>query len=301
MLPPDGVLLAANRWIELLRTGESIGRAWAIIKNSPKDVPLTATQYATALEWLSGLGVIDGDGHLRAADSSSSIESLLFSRCIEALRPPWLIDADLLVPSPAELPVDVERLAGVFALTDDAAFVAVQNTNRKVDSEIRAQIGARGELGLIALLEEKWPGSTTHVSAFDDSAGYDIALDLPEGCWHIEVKTTTRKGRLSIHLSRNEYATGYYDDKWVLAIVGLTDGAVTALATMHSRDSLDMRVPRNVHAMGRWEVCGIDLRCEDLSNGLVLDCGRPTLSLLLPRDASAAEFVWLPPASAAVG
>jgi hypothetical protein len=58
-----------------------------------------------------------------------------------------------------------------------------------------------------------------HVSKFDDSAGFDVQFTMPDQCWHLEVKTTVRRGRLTIHLSRNEYCVSRRDDGWALAEV----------------------------------------------------------------------------------
>jgi hypothetical protein len=294
MLPPDGVLIAAKRWIELLKRGESVDRGWAIIRNSPRDVPLTATQYATALEWLSLIGVIGGTGVLAAPLLESSLGSVLFARCVDSLQPSWLLDADILIAEPDDLPLDAGRLADLFTLTDEDAYLVVQNLSRKVDLEARAQIGACGELALIKLLEEKWPGSTTHIAAFDDSAGYDIAVDLPEGSWHLEVKTTTRKGRLTVHLSRNEYAIGRYDANWAMVVVGLQDEAIGAIATVRSHGLLATRIPRNVDSKGRWEVSAIDLGEGDLVRGLVLGSGGASLSLVIGARGPESEFLWAP-------
>ena len=61
----------------------------------------------------------------------------------------------------------------------------------------------------------------TIVALKDDGLGYDVVGPLPTAMWHLEVKSTTRRGRLVIRISRLEYEIGAMDPLWRLVIVGL--------------------------------------------------------------------------------
>jgi hypothetical protein len=291
MLPAEGVLQAANRWITLLGTGDSVSHVWAVLRSSPNLTDVSVTQYATALDWLSIHGLVTQGRLIHAGDTRIEARSALFAQLIESIAPPWLLDADVLLSNADDLPFDAERLAQTFGLDGETAFATIMGVQRKVDLDARARLGLAGEVALIAALEARWPGSTVHVSTFADSAGYDDQLTRRSRSWHLEVKTTARRGRLTIHLSRNEYATSRRDDSWVLVLVGLDEGGnLVALATLRG-DTLPARVPRNVSPRGHWEAAAIDLAPSDLIRGLVL-ADAIEESLTMSRDS--AEFAWLP-------
>ena len=86
-------------------------------------------------------------------------------------------------------------------VSDDAALLTVAMVHGKIDLEQRAEVGAAGELRLVELLEEQWPGSTRHVALEHDGLD-DVAFTGAGATWHLEVKSTTRRGRLVVHLSR---------------------------------------------------------------------------------------------------
>jgi hypothetical protein len=291
MLPAEGVLQAANRWVTLLGTGDSVSHVWAVLRSSPNLTDVSVTQYATALDWLSIHGLVTQDRLIHPGGIGIEGRSALYAQLIESMAPPWLLDADILISNSEDLPFDAERLAQTFGVGAETAFAAIMGVQRKVDLDARERLGLAGEVALIAALEARWPGSTVHVSTFDDSAGYDVQLMLPSRSWHLEVKTTTRRGRLTIHLTRNEYATSRRDDSWALVLIGLdAAGDLAAIATLRG-DTLRTQVPRNVSPRGRWEVAAIDLSPADLIRGLVL---ADTIEESLTAGKGAAEFAWLP-------
>jgi Domain of unknown function (DUF3883) len=296
MLPAEGVLQAVSRWVTLLETGDSVSHVWALVRSVPSLADVSVTQYATALDWLSIHGLVTQDRLIHVGNTAAEAHSALFAQLIESIAPPWLIDADALISNADDLPLDAERLAQTFGLDAETAYATIMGVHRKVDLEARARIGLSGEVALITALEARWPGSTTHVSIFDDSAGYDIQLTLPSRSWHLEVKTTARRGRLTIHLTRNEYVTSRRDKSWLLVLVGLSDaGELAALATLRG-DTLLPQVPHDVSPRGRWEAAAIDLTPSELIRGLVL---ADAVDGVLTVGAGTSEFAWLPRADSA--
>ena len=163
----------------------------------------------------------------------TTVRAAMFARVIQSIDPPWLLDADLMIAAADDLPSDAERLARTFGVRPETAFTKILDVQRKVDLDARRRLGLAGELALIAALEARWPNSTVHVSAFDDSAGYDVEFSLPRSTLHIEVKSTFRKGRLTVYVTRNEYATSQRDPNWVLVVVGLdAESNLVAVATV---------------------------------------------------------------------
>jgi len=288
VLPPDGVLAAAGRWIELLELGTSIERAWGVIRNAPAFAGLSATQYATALDWISSLGLLP-----ELTQPGTAPASRLFTTAISALAPAWLTDADALLDDPADLPLDALRLADLFAVPEARILPLIQGIGRRTDPELAARIGLAGETALVALLNDTIPGCARHMSLTDDTLGYDITVtDNSEA--HLEVKSTTRRGRLIIYLSRHEFEVAAIDDAWALVIVGLdADLHLAALATARAH-IVHERVPHDVSRLGRWDSVAIELRADDLTQGLILGNARlSTFNGAVSRQAGL--FAWMPP------
>lgn len=294
MRASDQVLAASARWLDLLRRS-SLGQAWSLIGNDPRFADLSRTQYHAGLEWLLARGLVvevSESVALSPRAASLPVTDILIEVMSEALemdQPPWLLDADELVRSPDDLPSDAERLAEALGVPDDRCLLAVRRAQAKVDLETRARVGAAGERALLAALEERWPGSTTHVSALDDTAGYDIAVNLPSGATHVEVKSTNRRGRLDIYLSRHEYETSRLDPLWRLVVVGL-DGqeALAAVATVHA-GVLGDRAPADSDSRTSWDSARFRIDGGDLDTGF-----RPLSSdvaLVLQKPPG---FAWLP-------
>jgi hypothetical protein len=310
--PSDAVVHAALRWLVLLQRS-TLEQASALIRADPVYTDLSATQYAVALEWLRDVGALEaiptGSGNslrstlrLHHSFRQSELDRLrlrLFERGVAYAAPAWLPDADILVRGPSDLPDDALAFAAVLSLTDRAAFRGVQRVQGKIDLELRAGIGAAGELQLVELLENRWPGSTSHVALESDGFGYDVVFWHQSEEWHLEVKTTTRRGRLVVYLSRHEFEVALDDPNWRLVVVGLSPArTLTALATADLA-SLAARLPADQDPSARWESVRIDVSSQDLRRGLGLKPGMPPLDVwpVLPALVSHArpDASWLPP------
>ena len=272
MLPPSTIVLAAFRWLRLLRAS-TLSQASSLIQADASYTDLTQTQYLSGLDWLRALGLLSDYHHgvdLSAAVKGlpeAQIGQLLFERILERAAPAWLPDADLLVPDAGELPQDAASLAETLGLSERVAFVAVRHVHGRIDLAERARIGLVGERALIELLERRWPGSTTHVAQTDDGFGYDVLFRLGSVEWHLEVKTTARRGRLVIYLSRHEHEVGLHDPGWRLVVVGLDDQLrLQAVATArHSK--LFGRAPRDMCAEAKWQSTSHELTSKDIEEG----------------------------------
>lgn len=302
MLPPERITRAARRWLDLLQRS-SANQAWGLLQANAAYSDLPPSAYLQALDWLRSLGFLEPVG----ADSRLSPDvaglplgprdQLLYARGLAYDAPFWLPDADSLVTGPAELPDDAAAFAEQLGLTDVQALAGVGQARGKVDTELTAEIGLRGERALCAALEAAWPGSTCHLAALDDGWGYDIAFTpAPDEQWHLEVKTTTRRGRLSTYLSRNEHAVAATDSAWRAIAVGIgSDGALAAIATV-KLGVLAERAPRDTSHTARWASTRYDLRAADLDRGL------PFLPFPLPPEAAELRsgldnenrYAWMP-------
>lgn len=276
----------------------------ALIRASATFSDLTLTQYASGLDWLRAIALLQGEGpqEMLVSDarnlSDAGLRQLLFERCISASQPLWLADADSLIPEPGELPQDALALADVLGLEDNVAFLALRRVHGRIDLQERARVGAAGEAALVCLLESEWPGSTNHVALTDDGFGYDVAVTVGGRSWHLEVKTTSRRGRLVLYLSRHEHEVGLRDPAWRLVVVGLTeDGHVGALATARHQ-VLQSRAPEDRGPAARWENVRHHVGPDDLDAGLPFFAAS-TLLILDPIliygwAESSSRFSWAP-------
>lgn len=295
MLPASSIVLAALRWVGLLRVC-SVDQASSAIRSNASYTDLTQTQYASGFELLKNISFISdsrlGDLGLRGdiqAVPDDEIRQLLFERVLVRAVPAWLQDADVLITAPDEIPQDADSLAQTLNLKSESAFLAIGNARGKVDSSERSRVGLAGELALIDLLEREWPGSTFHVSQVSDGFGYDIVFRHENLDLHLEVKATTRRGRLVIHLSRHEQEVGQYDRNWHLVVVGLNDDLqIEAVATVKHR-ALWQRAPRDVCSEAKWESAVHEIGLTDLEPGLAFITGPA------PRiETARLHFVWMP-------
>jgi hypothetical protein len=274
VLPAEAVIVAAGRWLDLLGRSPFV-QAQAVLRNDSAFTDLSVTQYAAALEWLQALTLVIGgqEGWPNLASDISCLPSgtrvkIALQRGLEMDDPAWLRDGDLLISEAAELPTDIARASELLGLSDAEALGVVRAAFGKVDTEERARVGALGEQLFVETLERTWPGSTHQVSLSSDGFGYDIAFRPAETEWHLEVKSTTRRGRLAIHVSRNEYEVSTRDRNWKLVVVALggTEG-IAAFGTV-VEGVLQTRVPRDLTVRGRWEAARLDLALSDVKGGL---------------------------------
>jgi hypothetical protein len=304
MLPPEGVLRAAGRWLQLLRTSH-VGHAWSLILSGSTYSDLTQTQYGSALEWLRTiLIVVEGPEGLSLSQQVSSLPLALasqyvFEQALEFSAPGWLGDADMLIPDPTDLPQDARALAESLQVPDTAAFNAVLKIHGRIDLLERERIGFAGEQELVRFLETFWPGSTSHVSILHDGFGYDVIFTHDAVEWHLEIKSTVRRGRLSIHLSRHEHSVGCADPNWRLVVIGLDrELHMHVIATANHSDILQ-RAPKDHSTKSAWETVVHHLASSDLQRGLVLE-GSALANSINPgrmhRNVSAEQafFGWWP-------
>ncbi|WP_159029924.1 protein NO VEIN domain-containing protein [Streptomyces marincola] len=214
---------------------------------------ITPTQYDAAYAWLCETGLLE-DLH-----SSVPAHRRVLDAAIAHSRAPWLSDADLLVRGPGELPDDVLRAAEALGLSDSEAYAQLAAVWGKADAGERARIGAAGELALVDLLTASTEARVEHVAAWSDGYGYDVSVHAPRHRAHLEVKTTLRRSRLTVYVSRNEYETMLRDPDWELVAVRLTaDLELQAVATV-PRDWIAAQAPADRSGRGRWESCRFDV------------------------------------------
>lgn len=303
MLPSEAVVRAATRWLMLLETS-SLAEAGAILRTNTEYSDLTYTQYSLGLEWLGETGLVARreSGYLVTAEAAhlpaDERNQLLFMKAVEVSDRPWLPDADLLIQRVEDLPEDAARLGACLGLSETSALIGIRQVHGHIDLERRAVIGRAGERLLVEALERQWPGSTVHVALDNDGYGYDVAFHPPGGpSAHLEIKSTTRRGRLVLHLSRQEYEVGRLDPMWRLLVVGLSEEhELKCLATV-AAEGLIARAPRDTPDGGKWQSASYELGPGDLRPGLDLADGltAEVVPMLVSgiRDA-APLFTWMP-------
>lgn len=261
-LPPEPVLLAAKRWLEILPTSGGVSRALALLTTHVRYSDLTQTQYATALTWLRDLGLLDSIGS--RVPAANQVLSAVFERA----APPWVQDADDLVRSPDELPSDIVSAGEALGLAPVAVYEQLVSSWGKVDTAARERVGSAGEAALVALLRDRTAGHVDHVSTWSDGFGYDIAFSTDSVCAHLEVKSTTRLGRFTAYLSRHEYDVMLRDPTWVLITVRLTAGLDLAGVGSVPTDWVAANVPRDDGPFGSWAAAKLNVPVEVISSGI---------------------------------
>lgn len=303
MLPSNSVVAASLRLLHLLRTS-SISHVWRILRTDPAYTDLTQSQYATAFDLLREAGILRGHTSSLALAGQFAMlpepemRKQLFECIIKYFSPAWLQDADVLVPASGEIPEDAAKLAAGLGLQESEAFRAVRNAHTHVDLEKRQLIGGAGEHALLGYLEANWPGSTIHVAALGDGFGYDIAFMQGGREWHLEVKSTTRRGRLTFFLSRNEYETGLTDPSWRLVVAGLSpDLKLMAIATLLP-GHLQPVAPVDVGPNSRWQSAMFEIGGSSFVKGICLSgCSSDAPAFhgcLHAADRHDSWFAWLP-------
>lgn len=307
MLPADGIARAAARWLRILGSS-TVSQGWSLIRSDTVYTDLTQTQYALALDWLRALEVVnDGPQGLGLSPKLARLSQLqrnqlLFERALGFAGPPWLADADILIQDATDLPQDALRLAATLDVTERTAFDSIHYVHGKVDLAQRTRVGLAGEKALVNFLEAKWPGSTVHVAATSDGFGYDVQFTHSGTRWYLEVKSTTRRGRLVFYLSRHEHEVALREPNWRIVVVGLDDQLnLQAVATVRHLKVL-ARAPTDTTTEAKWQATSHELMPEDLELGLSFvaasaDDPQSGHSVSPPGDAPAGQFAWLPTSS----
>lgn len=261
-LPPEPVLLAAKRWLEVIPSSGGIPRARALLTTHEQYSEITPTQYATALTWLKDLGLLEHQGS--QVPAATRVLNTIFERA----APPWVQDADQLVRSPDELPSDIVSAGSALGFDVDEVFGHLVASWGKVDTAARRRVGAAGEDALVALLKECPGAHVDHVAAWSDGFGYDVAFAHGAVTVHLEVKSTTRSGRFTAYLSRHEYAVMARDSRWLLVTVRLTpEMEVTGIGHV-PREWIAANTPSDAGPFGRWETVKLEVPAGVIVSGV---------------------------------
>lgn len=294
MLLSERSALAVRRWLDLL-SRNSVPAARGFLRHDSRYSDLTGSEYDAALDWLVSTGLVTSDGLPAPATrqlTSDGLAAFIFDTALVRDSPVWLPDADTTIQTVEDIPYDAASFAQGLGLSDEISIRMIHRAQYKIDLDSRANLGRLGELALIAALEGLNPGSTVHVAATDDGAGYDIALQAAKRPWHLEVKTTGRRGRLQINLTRNEHDTSLIDPSWILVVVALNElDQLAGVATVPA-EVLHERCPRDIHTSSHWTATRYVLTSSDLRPGIVLDA---SCALEVPF-ANSASFSWMPTA-----
>ena len=255
-LPPEPILLAARRWLEILPSSGGIPRAQALLTTHRQYSDVSPTQYATALSWLRDLELLGKVG------SPIPLANLVLGAIFENAAPPWVQDADELVQLPDELPTDIVSAGEVLGLDANGVYEQLVTSWGKVDAAVRERVGFAGEAALVSMLKESADSRVDHVSTWSDGFGYDIAFAQGAASAHLEVKSTTRTGRFTAYLSRHEYRVMLRDHRWVLVVVRLSaDLDIVAVGSV-PRDWIAAAVPRDAGSFGSWASCKLEVPGE---------------------------------------
>ena len=304
-LPPSGVVLAATRWLDLL-TRSDVTQAESLLRGSADFADLTWTQYANALDLLRSAGLVTKFGRtgtlqpeLRDLDPER-LRTHLLQELLRSADPPWLHDADELIPDASDIPADVLATARQLKVPEERAIEAIRSAWGRVDAELREELGRDGELAVVAALAAVGFTSIEHVALDSDAFGYDVRVQLADGTWHLEVKATRRRGRLVIFLSRHEFEVAQRDPRWRLVVAGLTEGSILGALAVVRGETLVEATPGDQDPRGRWESVRLRLTGADSDPGLpflvVPPPTRATRAGLLIRGLApdSGEFGWMP-------
>ncbi|WP_346007512.1 DUF3883 domain-containing protein [Janibacter terrae] len=248
--------------METLETSGGIARARALLTTHPQYDDLTPTQYESALTWMRELGLLDGLG------ATLPPASRVLSAVFEGGTLPWVQDADELVRSPDELPSDIVEVGEALGLDAAEVFDQLVVSWGKVDTAARELVGAAGEAGLVELLRSATDGRVDHVSTWSDGYGYDLVFTAGTTRLHLEVKSTTRAGRLTVYLSRHEYEVMLRDRQWQLVAVRLsTELEVVGVGSI-PREWVAANVPRDSGQFGSWAAVKLELPADVVVSGV---------------------------------
>lgn len=280
-LPSPAVLQASLRWLDLLRRG-SLESAWATVRDGVHD-GLTATQYSLAYDWMLRVGLVNRSGTVAPGQAFLALgdaQSVLAAALVHE-SPPWLVDAEDLIPAAQDLPIDWAEAAEALGESADDFFALVKALGGKIDFDARAALGAEGEELVVRFLR-RHPGVVAdRVSLISDAFGFDVVARRGDRRVHLEVKTVRPRRHARIYLSRNEFETMRRDRRWslVLAIVG-PDGTLVGLRTGSSPEILS-GAPVDRAGGARWEVMRLRVRPDTWEPGV------PQLAVGPPQTGAA--------------
>jgi hypothetical protein len=248
--------------------------AQSVIRSSQDYADLTLTLYASSLEWLVEVGaaVVTKRSVALTPELNQlpalARSQLLFELALAHQDPPWLHNADVIAMSDEDPPADAVQLAFGLGLSPSAASVGVRRVFGRIDLEQRAEIGAAGEAALASALDSCWPACVNHVALVHDGFGYDVSLVSDNIEWHLEVKSTLRRGRLIVYVSRQEWEVGHHDPFWRMAIVGLDSHFNFRTVVTVDTAWLIRMAPADRGPEARWTSARFEISRDALSPGL---------------------------------
>jgi hypothetical protein len=260
-VPPKPVLRAAVRWLQHL-PNSGPARMRAVFTTNSEFSDIGPAQYEAAYTWLRDVGLLH-DQHTALPPEVRVFEAMLASS-----SEPWIRDADILVREPLEIPADAVTVADSLGLSPMDAFNSIKSTWQKIDLEVRARVGSAGEERLVELLKQETDSHVEHVALWSDGHGYDIAVTKATFEAHLEVKTTTRKNRISVYITRNEFETMKLDPNWRMVVVQLTESFTVEAITSVPSSWLLLHAPLDRGPYGQWESCRINLPAGSTEKGL---------------------------------
>lgn len=279
-VPPKPVVRAASRWLEYLAQGGEVSRGMGIFANHKSYDDLSMTQYASALTWLRDLKLVP---FLRPQGATvAGIKLDLLRAIFEESPPHWVRDADVLVPAADDLPQDIVEVGRIIDIGPDAVFEQLLTSWGKVDTAARERVGLAGETALVAALTSSGLGTVDHVSLRSDGYGFDVAYTTADTRSHIEVKTSTRRGRFTAYLSRHEYAVMLRDQDWMLVAIRLDDDLTLKSVGSVTKNWIQENVPQDAGFFGAWSSCKLEVPDEEI--------GRPVRSVCAALDAE--RLIW---------
>lgn len=259
----NSTLLGAARWLHELAVRDE-DRARLYLRTTPGMRDLTPTQYEIALEWLKSKDLYPATTYPEHARSPGAV---VLASALISNEPSWLPDADSLVRDPSELPIDVIELGDLLQLDPADMFDEVKRAWRKFDDAAQRELGSAGEAALVDWLHRKTSAEVIHVSLFDDSAGYDVAL-MHEGkaAARIEVKATRREDSVVVFLSRNELETMRVHKSWCLQVVHLDANDAIQMMSWIPPEALLQGAPHD-GSLGTWQAMKMTLPARALRPG----------------------------------
>jgi hypothetical protein len=252
----------------------STARCRALFTTHSEFGDITPTQYDVAYHWLQETGL------LRDLIVDTPARYRVFAAALSLSGASWLSDADLLVQSPDEIPEDALRAAIAVGITDEEAYAQIIGVWGHVDAEARKRVGAAGEKALVELLAGGVDGDVRHVSLVSDGFGYDISVSVGDRRFHLEAKATTRRGRLTLFLSRHECEVMRRDPSWYLVVVRLDHRMEPTAVAVVPRSWVVLNTPADRGTAGRWESCRLEVP------HMILEAGIPPIEGALKPDAS---------------
>jgi hypothetical protein len=260
-IPHSSLLLAAVRWLDLL-PHNSPERCLVIFTNSAKYADLGPSQYHSARQWLLQHGLISGALSIGVSSPRLRVFEAAVSDAV------WFPDADQLVASPSELPLDAIEAADICGLEEDEAFALVRHRHALVDMAIRKRTGDAGELHLVELLRSCTTCQVDHVAMLSDGYGFDIMLS-GAAVMNLEVKATTRANQNVLYLSRHEFDTMLRDPRWRLLFLRLdAEMQLESIWTVNSAWIETAAPTDSTPGVVDWQTIRIDVPVRQMAPGL---------------------------------